>query len=88
MGVHWFDVSDTSLVPGANDFQHILLNGSWDGRHTFYEPMITTEFLMSGPDVEQPLKQPQAFRRPRTTRPPTPSTSMSRQGTTSSRSPE
>ncbi|MGY1763974.1 DUF5602 domain-containing protein [Geodermatophilus sp. SYSU D00779] len=63
MGVHWFDASDTSLVPGTYDFQHILLNGSWDGRHTFYEPMITTEFLMSGPDVEQPLKQPQAFQK-------------------------
>ena len=63
MGVHWFDASDTSLVPGTYDFQHILLNGSWDGRHTFYEPMITTEFLMSGPDLEQPLKQPQAFQK-------------------------
>lgn len=63
MGVHWFDASDTSLVPGTYDFQHILLNGSWDGRHTFYEPMVTTEFLMSGPDMEQPLKQPQAFQK-------------------------
>jgi hypothetical protein len=63
MGVHWFDASDTSLVPGTYDFQQIVLNGSWDGRHTFYEPMITTEFLMSGPDLEQPLKQPQAFQK-------------------------
>ncbi len=63
MGVHWFDASDASLVPGTYDFQHILLNGSWDGRHTFYEPMVTTEFLMSGPDMEQPLKQPQAFQK-------------------------
>jgi hypothetical protein len=58
-----FDASDTSLVPGTYDFQQIVLNGSWDGRHTFYEPMITTEFLMSGPDLEQPLKQPQAFQK-------------------------
>ena len=63
MGVHWFDASDTSLVPGSYDFQQILLNGSWDGRHTFYEPMVTTEFLLSGPDLEQPLKQPQAYQK-------------------------
>ncbi|SDN34837.1 hypothetical protein SAMN05660642_04628 [Geodermatophilus siccatus] len=63
MGVHWFDASDTSLVPGTYDFQHIVLNGSWDGRRTFDEPMITKEFLMSGPDVELPLKQPQAFQK-------------------------
>ena len=61
MGVHWIDATDTSLVPGSYDFQHIVLNGTWDGRHTFYEPMITRAFLMSGPDVEQPLKQPQAY---------------------------
>jgi hypothetical protein len=63
MGVHWFDTSDPSLVPGSYDFQQILLNGSWDGRHTFYEPMVTTEFLRSGPDLEQPLKLPQAFQK-------------------------
>ncbi|MGR6963365.1 DUF5602 domain-containing protein [Geodermatophilus sp. URMC 61] len=61
MGVHWIDFTDPTLVPGVYDFQHIFLNGSWDGRHIFYEPMITTEFLMSGPDFEQPLKQPQAY---------------------------
>jgi hypothetical protein len=63
MGVHWFDASDPSLVPGSYDFRYIVLNGSWDGRPTFEEPMITREFLMSGPDVEQPLKQPQAFQK-------------------------
>ena len=63
MGVHWFDAGDPSLVPGSYDFQQILLNGSWDGRHTFYEPMVTTAFLLSGPDLEQPLKLPQAFQK-------------------------
>ena len=32
MGVHWIDATDTSLVPGSDDFQHIVLNGTWDGR--------------------------------------------------------
>jgi hypothetical protein len=61
MGVHWVDSTDTSLVPGTYDFRYIVLNGTWDGRHIFYEPMITRAFLMSGPDVELPLKQPRAY---------------------------
>jgi hypothetical protein len=61
MGVHWSDASDTSLVPGTYDFQHIIINGSWDGRLNFFEPMVTKAFLMSEPDLEQPLKQPQAY---------------------------
>lgn len=63
MGVHLIDSSDTSLVPGKYDFQQIIINGTWDGRYTFIEPMITREWLQTGPTSEQALKQPQAYQK-------------------------
>jgi hypothetical protein len=64
MGVHLVDSSDTSLVPGEYDFTQIIINGVWDGRYTFIEPMITRDWLMTEPSLEQPLKQPQAYQEP------------------------
>jgi hypothetical protein len=63
MGVHLVDGTDTSLVPGAYDFRNIVINGTWDGRYIFIEPMITREWLLTRPDSEQPLKQPQAYQK-------------------------
>jgi hypothetical protein len=63
MGVHLIDGSDTTLVPGSYDFQHIIINGTWDGRYTFIEPMITREWLLTRPTTEQPLKLPQAYQK-------------------------
>ncbi len=63
MGVHLVDGSDTSLVPGSYDFQQIIINGAWDGRYTFIEPMITRDYLLTQPALEQPLKQPQAYQK-------------------------
>ena len=61
--MHLVDGSDTSLVPGSYDFQQIVINGTWDGRYTFIEPMITRDWLLSQPSLEQPLKQPQAYQK-------------------------
>lgn len=63
MGVHLFDSSDTSLIPGTYDFKQIVLAGAWDGRCTFTEPMITRDWLKSQPDFEQALKQPQVYQK-------------------------
>ena len=64
MGVHLVDSSDTSLVPGSYDFQQIIINGVWDGRYTFIEPMITREWLLTKPTLQQqPLKQPTAYQK-------------------------
>ena len=87
MGVHLIDSSDTSLVPGEYDFNQIIINGAWDGHYTFIEPMITRDWLLTEPSLEQPLKQPRAYQKTATTRPPTPSTSTSRRRSTSSHSP-
>ena len=61
MGVHLVDGSDSTLVPGKYNFQQIIINGVWDGRYTFIEPMITRERLLTQPDVQGNLKQPQAY---------------------------
>ena len=63
MGVHLVDASDTSLVPGSYDFKEIIINGTWDGRYTFIEPMITRDWLLTNPSLEQQLKLPQAYQK-------------------------
>jgi hypothetical protein len=63
MGVHVVDSTDTSLVPGSYDFKHIIINGTWDGRYTFIEPMITREWLLTKPASQYPLKLPQAYQK-------------------------
>ena len=63
MGVHLVDGSDTSLVPGSYNFEHIVINGTWDGRYTFVEPMITRDWLLTRPSTQQPLKLPQAYQK-------------------------
>jgi hypothetical protein len=61
MGVHLLDGSDQSLVPGKYNFQQIIVEGVWDGRYTFTEPMITREWLLTQPTLQGNLKQPQAY---------------------------
>ncbi len=62
MGVHWVDKTE-QLVPGQYDFKQIMINGSWDGRYTFLEPMITREWLLTKPALDTSIKQPQAFQK-------------------------
>lgn len=61
MGVHWAD-ADARELHGAT-FDKTLLYGFSDGAMVFIEPMITTAFLASRPDVSLPIRQPAAFRR-------------------------
>jgi hypothetical protein len=63
MGVHLVDSSDPTLVPGKYDFQKIIISGAWDGRYTFIEPMITREWLLTQPNTQESLKQPQAYQK-------------------------
>ncbi|MFE3988989.1 hypothetical protein ACFXPR_31300 [Nocardia tengchongensis] len=62
MGVHWVD-GTVPLDPSQFHFTQILLNGSWDGKYTFIEPMVTRAYLLSDPSLTQELKQPQAFQK-------------------------
>jgi hypothetical protein len=56
MGSHWVD----SLAPEFNGqlFTTTFLYGSYNGRVTFVEPMLTKAFLESHPHFSQVLKQP------------------------------
>jgi hypothetical protein len=64
MGVHLVDSSDTSLISGSYDFSQIIINGTWDGMYTFIEPMITREWLLTKPTLQQQvLKQPLAYQK-------------------------
>lgn len=59
MGNHYVD----SLSPELNggEYTHTFILGAYDGLITFYEPMITREFLLSEPNSCYPIKQPAAF---------------------------
>jgi hypothetical protein len=70
MGVHWIDVRSPELQgifgnPGGFEtFTKTFIYGSWDGRLTFLEPMITHAYLLTQPEevvpVPQPARYPQA----------------------------
>ena len=62
MGLHWLDQTEPP-VPGEYKFTETMINGSYDGVMTFIEPMITREWLLSHPSLDEPLKQPQAYQR-------------------------
>ncbi|MFD6676217.1 DUF5602 domain-containing protein [Rhodococcus zopfii] len=60
MGMHWVD-STQSLVPGEYDFTQILINGTWDGRWTFIEPMMAIDWMRTKTPVQEDLELPQAY---------------------------
>ena len=62
MGLHWLD-SKAGFVPGKYDFKQTVINGSWDGAYTFIEPMMTREWMLTKPAVQEQLKQPQAYQK-------------------------
>lgn len=62
MGVHWFSV----LAPEfhGEQFTKTFIYGSWNGRFTFYEPMVTLAYLQSQPNVTTPIPVPQLYAEP------------------------
>lgn len=70
MGVHWLDVRSPELQgllgnPGAyQPFTKTFIYGSWDGRFTFYEPMVTRAYLLTHPDVVTPISVPSLYPQP------------------------
>ena len=59
MGTHWGDV--TSPEFNGQTFTHTFIYGSYNGKLTFYEPMITRAFLLSGQAVNKAIPQPTLF---------------------------
>jgi hypothetical protein len=56
MGAHWVDV--TSGEFNGQGFTQTFIYGSFDGKVTFYEPMITLEFLKANNNFERAIPQP------------------------------
>lgn len=58
MGAHWLNpATSPEVAPGGPKFTETLIMGSYDGRWTFIEPMITLEFLQSHPTVSKDIPQ-------------------------------
>lgn len=63
MGFHWADMFRSAVMTGSL-FEHEFINGSWDGRWTFLEPMITRDWFNSHESHAEPIKQPQVYSYP------------------------
>jgi hypothetical protein len=56
MGAHWVDL--TSGEFNGHQFTQTFIYGSFDGKVTFYEPMITLDFLKNNSDFQRSIPQP------------------------------
>lgn len=59
MGSHWVDKTAPELQ--GKPFTKTFIYGSYDGKVTFYEPMVSMAFLKTKPNFSTPIKQPAAF---------------------------
>lgn len=59
MGVHWLDFTSPELN-GAT-FTQTFIYGSYNGQVTFYEPMITEQFILDNPAYERAVPQPSKY---------------------------
>jgi hypothetical protein len=57
MGVHWADMKSPEFH--GQPFTYTFIYGAYDGKVSFFEPMITRAFLLSHPDVVAPIEQPE-----------------------------
>lgn len=61
MGAHWADVTSPEL--NGVTFTQTFLFGSYDGKTTFYEPMITEAFIKANPSFERSIPVPAKFQK-------------------------
>ena len=59
MGVHW--ANPTSMELNGGKFSETLIMGSYDGKFTFIEPMITLELMQSKPNITKNIPTPAKF---------------------------
>ncbi|TPE40625.1 hypothetical protein [Pontibacter mangrovi] len=59
MGMHWVDSASPELH--GQPFTHTFIYGSYDGKVTFYEPMVALSFFTENVDMTAPIKQPQRW---------------------------
>jgi hypothetical protein len=61
MGKHWVDVTSPEL--NGAPFTQTFIYGSYNGNVTFYEPMITQQFLKNTTTFERPIPQPEKYQK-------------------------
>lgn len=59
MGAHWLDVTSSEL--NGQPFTQTFLYGSYNGKVTFMEPMITEAFILANPNFSRDIPQPTKF---------------------------
>jgi hypothetical protein len=59
MGVHW--ANPTSPELNGSKFTETFIMGSYDGKMTFMEPMITLELLQNKPNISKTVPVPTKF---------------------------
>jgi hypothetical protein len=58
MGLHWVDVTSPELNPtNPQTFTQTFIFGSYNSKLTFYEPMITRQFLLNTNNFERSIPQ-------------------------------
>lgn len=62
MGLHWVDTTSSELR--GQPFTSTFIIGTFDAKVIFWEPMITTEFLASKPNVTFNIPQPAKVDKP------------------------
>lgn len=62
MGTHWADVTSPELnQSNPQPFTQTFIYGSFNGKVTFYEPMVTLDFLINTSSFTRDIPQPQKF---------------------------
>jgi hypothetical protein len=59
MGAHWIDATSPEL--NGAPFTQTFIYGTYNGKVTFYEPMITLEFVKATTTFERPIPQPAKY---------------------------
>ena len=59
MGTHWIVVTSGEL--NGQPFNQTFIYGTYNGRVTFYEPMITKAFIDANPNFSRTIPVPQKF---------------------------
>ena len=61
MGAHWADLLSSEFK--GEIFTKTFVWGSYDGKFTFWEPMVSLNYLLTHPNDVVPLRQPEAYQR-------------------------
>lgn len=59
MGTHWADPTSPELA--GKKFTETLIYGSYDGKMTFMEPMVSYDFLKNSPNLSKTMPLPTKF---------------------------